>query len=110
MESDGLETPESVRLATEAYHHSSDKVRLFAEDSLVKGSRYEVRTAEVFSTYKQWCIDNGYKVESATNFNAALSALVTIERKRPNTGGEKTTMIIGHKLVPEFNELAPLSG
>ena len=36
------------------------------------------------------------------NFKQSLAAVAEVKRKRPRSGGEKTTMIIGYKLISEF--------
>jgi len=101
MEREGLEMPDSVRIATDQYKHNSDKIALFMEEAMIKVPHSEVRTSKVYSAYKLWCYENGYKSESSRNFNAALAAIVEIERRRPITGGEKTTMISGYQLVSD---------
>jgi len=106
MEAEGLEMPESVSHATESYQHSSDKIALFMEDALTEDHGCEVRTAEVYAVYKRWCSDNGFKAESSRNFNAALSAITPIERRRPRNSGEKTTLITGFQLLSSLEFLA----
>jgi putative DNA primase/helicase len=108
MVKEGLKMPESVRLATDAYQHSSDKIGLFIEDCMEPDPRAEVRTAEVYSEYKSWCMENGYRQENVKNFNAALRSIMPIERRRPRDGGAMTTMITGHKLLYGFDKVAPL--
>ena len=67
-----------------------------------EGAVYEERTADVYSKYKLWCIENGQYAESMKNFKQSLSAVMEVKRKRPKSGGEKTTMVIGYRLVSEF--------
>ncbi len=49
--------------------------------------------------YQGWCRENGYYPENARNFKSALANIGTIVRKRPRTGGDKTTMLIGYQLL-----------
>lgn len=58
----------------------------------------EVKTAEVYAAYRQWCYDNGCYPENNRNFNQALHTIGSIVRKRPRNGGDKTTVLIGYRL------------
>lgn len=98
----GLKMPQSVINATDQYEHDSNKTLLFIEDCLEEGTDYEERTSEVYNRYKYWCIENGQYAESMKNFKQSLSAVVEVKRKRPKSGGEKTTMVIGYRLISDF--------
>ncbi|MDO4549318.1 MAG: phage/plasmid primase, P4 family, partial [Clostridia bacterium] len=97
---EGFDMPASIRRATEDYHSDSDKLALFIEDMLVKDDHGEVRTAAVYEVFANWCRDNGYCAESKRSLNAMLHSVATIERKRPKSGGDKTTMLLGYRLKP----------
>lgn len=101
---DGLKMPQSVVNATSQYEHDSNKTVLFIEDCLEKGANYEERTSAVYNRYKSWCIENGQYAESMKNFKQSLSAVMEIKRKRPKSSGEKTTMVIGYRLLSDFLE------
>lgn len=98
LEKDGLKPPQSVVDATNSYAHDSDKITQFAEDVLIADGACEVRTAIVYERYKRWCSDNGCFFENSRNFNQELRKFGRVERKRPQGGGEKTTMLIGFRL------------
>lgn len=98
LEKDGLKPPQSVVDATNSYAHDSDKITQFAEDVLIVDGACEVRTAIVYERYKRWCSDNGCFFENSRNFNQELRKFGRVERKRPQGGGEKTTMLIGFRL------------
>lgn len=98
----GLHMPQSVINATRQYQHDSNKIILFIEDCMEEGSDYEERTADVYSKYKLWCMENGQYAESMKNFKQSLSTVMEVKRKRPKSGGEKTTVVIGYRLVSEF--------
>ena len=98
LQKEGFKTPKSVQDATAAYSHDSDKIAQFAEDKLVEDAGAEVRTSVVYHHYKQWCSDNGCFSENSRNFNQELRKFGIVERKRPQRGGEKTTMLIGYRL------------
>lgn len=90
----GFNVPSSVTEATLSYQRENDKVAQFIEEKLEENGNSEERTSEVYLAYQNWCRENGYYPENACNFKSALSNIGTIIRKRPRTGGEKTTMLI----------------
>ena len=98
LKRDGLQPPIAVAKATAEYSHDSDKIALFAEDELIADATAEERTAAIYERYKTWCSANGYMTESNRNFNRLLLTIGNVVRKRPNRGGEKTTLLVGFKL------------
>lgn len=102
LQQHGLHMPQSIIAATGQYEHDSNKTLLFIEDCLEEGSAYEERTSAVYNRYKTWCIENGHYAESMKNFKQSLAPLMEVKRKRPKTGGEKTTMVIGYRLLSDF--------
>lgn len=102
LQSEGLFLPQSVKDATGRYQHDSDKMALFFEDNLVEDSNAEVMTSAVYARYKVWCQENGSFPEGMKNFKQGLQAFAQVVRKRPKRGGEKTTMLIGYRLISEF--------
>jgi putative DNA primase/helicase len=102
LNAEGLALPLSVKNATAQYHHDSDKIQLFLEDCMEQDGIAEERTSAVYERYRQWCGENGQYPESMKNFKQSLAAVAEVKRKRPRFGGEKTTMVIGYKLISEF--------
>lgn len=103
LKKEGLKLPQSVVNATKQYEHDSNKLVLFMEDCMEAGD-FEERTSEVYYRYKTWCNENGHYPESMKNFKQSLESLATVKRKRPKTGGEKTTVVIGYRLLSDFLE------
>lgn len=103
LRKEGLRLPKSVKAATERYQHDSDKMVLFFEDNLVADDTAEELTSTVYARYKGWCKDNGCYAEGMKNFKQGLEAFAPVVRKRPKRGGEKTTLLIGYRLVSEFD-------
>ena len=99
LQKEGLTIPQSVAEATKAYSHDSDKIQLFADECLVECGNADIKTADVYAAYREWCSTNGCYPESNRNFNQALRTFGTVVRKRPIGGGEKTTLLIGYKLA-----------
>jgi len=103
LESEGLMLPQSVAFATKRYQHDSDKIALFIEDELEPDAHGEERTSVVYARYQKWCDANGCYAENMRNFKQAIAVYGRIERKRPNSGGEQTTMFVGYKLRFDMN-------
>lgn len=98
LKQEGLQPPTAVARATAEYSHDSDKIALFAEDELIADATAEERTAVIYERYKTWCSANGYLTESDRNFKRLILTIGNVVRKRPNRGGEKTTLLVGFKL------------
>ena len=96
--------PESVKKATASYQHDSDKMALFAEETLIPDEKGEVLTSVLYARYKDWCQENGYYAEGMKNFKQSLQTFAQVVRKRPKDGGEKTTVLLGYRLSSEFAE------
>lgn len=96
----GFTPPPAVVEATAKYQQDSDKIARFIADEMEQGTEYEVRTAEAFERYKSWCSINLYRAGSSGKFNEEMAAYAVIDRRRPKSGGEKTTLILGYKLKP----------
>jgi len=104
---EGLTQPPTVSVATDNYQHDSDKVAQFIEEMLTPEAHAEERTADVYAAYTKWCKRNGCYAEGSRNFNQALKSVARLERKRPRTGGNMTTILIGFKLTrPENNQMS----
>jgi putative DNA primase/helicase len=102
LEADGLKQPDSVKAATDDYHHDSDKMGLFVEDCLDPVPNDELRTSAVYRRYEEWCKDNGCFAENSKNFRHSLEGAVgaaNITRRRPRTGGSETTLLLGYQII-----------
>ena len=104
LRKEGLKQPKSVIDATYAYYHESNKMAQFAEEKLEEDIEGEIRTSALYDNYRHWCGVNGFFAESNRNFINELRKMGTIERRRPKTGGEKTTLLLGYKLKNEFED------
>lgn len=108
LQTEGMFLPQSVKAATDLYQHDSDKILMFFEDNLVEDATAEEQTSRVYARYKGWCQENGCFPEGMKNFKQGLQAYAQVVRKRPKHGGEKTTMLIGYRLITEF-DIPPLT-
>ena len=102
LREEGFTMPQSVIDATNEYSHDSNKIQLFADERLEVQGNIDVKTAEVYAAYREWCAVNGCYPESNRNFNQTLRSFGTVIRKRPADGGEKTTLLIGYRLKKLF--------
>lgn len=100
LQTEGFLPPQSVIDATNSYYHDSDKIAQFAEDCLIVDPVAETRTSELYDAYRTWCVGNGCYVENNKNFIAELRKFDAgkVIRKRPKSGGEKTTVLMGYAL------------
>lgn len=103
---EGLEPPEDVKSATAQYRQDSDRISQFIDSWLEEGKDedyqpYEVSTKAAYRVYAQWCNEMNYRPDNYKNFRAAMEKLFCVTQKRPKTGGEKISMIIGVRLREE---------
>ena len=95
---EGLNPPESVKAAIQDYQQDSDKITQFVDDVLVEAPAQETKTALLYDRYRQWCQENGCYAENSRNFNQALRTKAEVVRRRPRTGGNATTLLIGYQI------------
>ena len=96
-----LSSPQAVVDAIKEYQSDSDRFGQFIEAWLEEGERFEVRTKAAYRRYSDWCREYNFHAESVNRFKEAMEKRFKIERKRPNDGGDKTTMLLGCRLREE---------
>jgi P4 family phage/plasmid primase-like protien len=82
---DGLQEPETVRVATAEYEHEQDSVSRFVEDvcHVGGGEHVQIPVRAVREAYEQWCHTEGVRPVSATMFGKTL-------RSRFGVGSSRT--------------------
>lgn len=112
---EGLDMPDSVETATREYRQQSDRIMMFTSQCVRKEIGQELRGAAVYSRYKTWCAENGFKYENAANFRKKMEqAGYVYQRRRPKDekGAGATPMINDISWVvgeePE-SDLVPIS-
>ena len=93
---EGLNMPGSVEEATIEYRKLSDRLMMFTAQCLKKEIGQELRAQAVYTRYKEWCADNGYKYENASNFRKKMeTAGFVYQRRRPwnEKDAGQTTMV-----------------
>jgi putative DNA primase/helicase len=58
-QADGLQPPKAVIDATAEYRRESDLLGQFVEERCVVADGCQVRSAELYATYRTWCDENG---------------------------------------------------
>ena len=92
--SQGLEMPDSVVQATMDYQMFSDKMGQFFSECLQPKADSELRRAAVYTRYKEWCAENGYRADSAKVLNTEIDKRYTVQKKRPADGVGSTAQIV----------------
>lgn len=108
---EGLRPSAAMKDALGEYEMNSDKVGRFIEERLIPTPGRRVILSSVYSDYQEWCRETGCNAESTVRFKEILRDHdVIIDRGRPSTGGEKTTVLCDFDLKPdhlgadEFND------
>lgn len=98
---EGLEPPQAVKAATEAYRSDSDKIGNFIKECLVKTGNNS-KAKDVYDTYSQWCSDNGYGCENKGNFFAELKNKGLFAVSGTVSGKTSRNIVRGYEIVTEF--------
>ncbi len=77
---EGLNPPESVRLATEAYRAGEDTVGQFIEEACIEGENLKVKAGDLYKAYKAWAEGYGMRPMSPHAFGRRISKLYTKEK------------------------------
>ena len=95
--SQGLAMPDSVVQATMDYQMFSDKMGQFFDECIEEKESSELRRGAIYTRYKEWCGENGYRAEAAKNLNQEIEKRYKTARKRPNDGASSSTtpMVLG---------------
>ena len=110
--------PTSVVKATEEYRKSSDRLLMFVTQCLKKEIGQELRAQAVYRRYQDWCGENGFKAENASNFRKKMEQNFVYQKRRPwNEKTGSTQMIndvtwsngegLQEGLVPEEFDVIP---
>jgi putative DNA primase/helicase len=78
---EGLEPPEVVRAATEAWRHGADHISRYLRERTVPEIGARVGAAELLTDFGAWCAAAGEQPVSPATFKARLKALGRISQK-----------------------------
>ena len=94
----------------------SDRILMFSTQCLKKEQGEELRSQAVYRRYQDWCSENGFKPENASNFRKKLEQKFVYQKRRPWNEDTNTTQMVNdvtwitgeeleEGLVPEFEEI-----
>jgi putative DNA primase/helicase len=61
-----FEVPAGVEDATERFRENNDVPALFVEDRCIQGAEFKVQASQLYTEYKEWCLENGHRPMSST--------------------------------------------
>jgi putative DNA primase/helicase len=64
----GMNEPESIRLATQSYRHEEDHIAKFIDEKVLVSDTSSVTKTAVFNAYRDWCADNGERPITQNSF------------------------------------------
>lgn len=67
-QAEGLNPPETVKAATEAYREEEDFIKLFIDEKCKTGPELEIKAGDLYHAFKQWCDENGIRAISGSSF------------------------------------------
>ena len=100
----GLQPPEAVTKATDAYRTDSDKIGNFFNECMTKTGKNS-KAKDVYDIYAKWCEDNGYGVENKGNFFSELKTKGLFAVSGTVEGKTVKNIIKGYTAEEEFMEL-----
>lgn len=91
----------TMQESVERWEKGNDVVALFLEDECDIGEGKKAPVSEVYPTYRQYCIDSGYKPLARNSFNQRLREL-NFENKSTKEGGKVVKKWVGFSLKDDF--------
>lgn len=87
----GLDAPDAVRVATDAYQRDSDAVRRFVDECCILNPHMWVTTSDAFERWHAWAMNEGAEPMSRKAFGQSLDRLgypagPPVNGKRPRRG------------------------
>lgn len=80
----GLNPPDTVKLAVKEYRDSENTIKQFAEDKLMPAPGEKIAARTMYNAYKAWCSDSHRSPESEKDFSKTMETIY--EKKRDGTG------------------------
>ena len=80
----GLQEPDIVRKATEAFKSESDLLSEWREDFTVEGPTEETSGADLYNSYTAWCMNNSTRPMTRNAFSRRISEIEGVERGTVN--------------------------
>lgn len=67
--------PYQVQLATARYREEANPVKLFVDEKCILDDGLQVSASNIYSVYKEWCIENTFRPQSSKNFKKEMERL-----------------------------------
>jgi P4 family phage/plasmid primase-like protien len=61
-----FQVPAGVEDATKQFRENNDVPALFVEDRCIQGADLKVQASQLYTEYKEWCLENGHRPMSST--------------------------------------------
>jgi putative DNA primase/helicase len=61
-----FEVPPGVEDATKQFRENNDVPALFIDDRCIQGADLKVQASQLYTEYKEWCLENGHRPMSST--------------------------------------------
>lgn len=100
---EGLQAPQAIRDATQAYREDSDKIGNFIRECLVK-SEDNSKAKDVYESYSKWCSECGAGTESKQHFFAEMKSKGIFAAQGTVKGKTVRNVIVGYTLEEDFLE------
>lgn len=103
---DGAKPPQAVTTATDEYRTNSDKIGNFISECMERTGK-NAKALDVYTRYKEWCLDNGFGVENKGNFFDELRGKGILAQSGTVKGVTVRNVVIGYELTEEEVEEPP---
>lgn len=103
---DGAKPPQAVTTATDEYRTNSDKIGNFISECMERTGK-NAKALDVYTRYKEWCLDNGFGVENKGNFFDELRGKGILAQSGTVKGVTVRNVVIGYELIEEEAEETP---
>ena len=101
---DGLKLSPRIRQENATYRKDSDLIGEFLEDAMEVDTTAKINQQTTYELWKQWCIDNGFRVSSKKSFTQRLA-----ERGFPEGKSGAARFYAGLKTQSRKNVPAPIT-
>jgi len=88
----GFDIPKCVQDASDSFAKNNDKATLFFEECCLRDPEYKTQSSMLYTSYKAWCFDNGYKPQSSHKMAGEWERLGCTRRR---SGGRSFWLGVG---------------
>lgn len=81
-QAEGLEPPESVKNATQAYRAEEDLIGHFLSSCCIITEIAETKAGDMYKAYRRWCEENGHKPWNQTRFGTDMKGRFDSDESR----------------------------